>query len=103
MSERPLYPPQTAFAHTPAGRNFFRPALESQGDPLPGTYSEGSVAMVDSRTEQIIEKLQKLRALRLARDRVRQLERELRGERTRAEEPPFIPEFLRQQRSLRAR
>lgn len=59
--------------------------------------------MVDSRLEQIIDKLQKLRALRLARDRVRQLERELRGERARAEEPASIPEFLRQQRSLQAR
>lgn len=59
--------------------------------------------MADSGVEQIIDKLQKLRALRLARDRVRQLERELRGERARSEEPPSIPEFLRQQRSLRAR
>lgn len=73
------------------------------GDLLPGTCSEGSVVMVDSGVERIIDKLQKLRALRLARDRVRQLERELSGVRARAEEPPTIPEFLRQQRSLRAR
>ena len=59
--------------------------------------------MVDSRVEQIIDKLQKLRALHLARNRVKQLERELRGERARAEEPPCIPEFLRPQRSMQAR
>jgi hypothetical protein len=80
-----------------------RRAGTGAGDLLPGTYSEGSVAMVDSKVEQIIDKLQKLRALRFARARVRQLERELRVERAGAEEPPSIPEFLRQRRYLQAR
>ena len=59
--------------------------------------------MVDSSVEQIIGKLQKLRALHFARAGVRQLERELRAERAGAEEPPSIPEFLRQRRYLQAR
>jgi len=52
--------------------------------------------MVDHVVQMIIDKQQKLRALRHARDRVRQLERELRGEPAKREEPPHLPEFLRQ-------
>jgi hypothetical protein len=80
-----------------------RRAATGAGDLLPGTYSEESVAMVDGRVEQIIDKLQKLRALRFARAGLRQLERESRAERAGAEEPPSIPEFLRQRRYLQAR
>ena len=35
--------------------------------------------MVDHEVEKVVDKLQKLRALRHARERVRQLERELNG------------------------
>jgi hypothetical protein len=80
-----------------------RRAGSRAGDLLPGTYSEESVAMVDSRVEQVTNRLQKLRALRFARAGVRQLERELRAERAGAEEPPSIPEFFRQRRYLQAR
>jgi predicted component of type VI protein secretion system len=53
--------------------------------------------MVDHDVEKIVDKLQKLRALRHARERVRQLERELNGEPARlAATPPHVPEFLRQ-------
>jgi hypothetical protein len=78
-------------------------ARAGAGDLLPGTYSEGSAAMVDSRVEQLTGKLQRLRALRFARAGVRQLERELRAGRAGAEEPPSIPEFLRQRRYLQSR
>jgi hypothetical protein len=57
--------------------------------------------MVDDEVEKIIAKLQKLRALRHARERVRQLERELNGEPAKAESPTHLPEFLRQQSPLR--
>jgi hypothetical protein len=59
--------------------------------------------MVDSGMERIIDKLQKLRELRRARDRVRQLERELRGEPARPVEAPAVPHFLRQHTSVQAR
>ena len=52
--------------------------------------------MVDHEVHKIIDKLQKLRALRHARERVRQLERELNGEPGKAESPPHLPELLRQ-------
>ena len=58
--------------------------------------------MADSGIEKIIDKLHKLRELRRARDRVRQLERELRGEPAHPEETPPIPEFLRRRPPLRA-
>jgi hypothetical protein len=50
--------------------------------------------MVDHEVEKIIDKLQKLRALRQARERVRQLERELNGEPAKPESPAHLPEFL---------
>ena len=56
--------------------------------------------MIDSGLQTIVAKLQKLRALRRARERVRQLERELSGEPARAVEPPHVPEFLRQRAPL---
>jgi hypothetical protein len=59
--------------------------------------------MIDSGTEKILDKLQKLRELRRARDRVRQLERELSGQPAPPEEAQSIPEFLRQQRPIQAR
>ena len=57
--------------------------------------------MVDYQVEKIVDKLQKLRALRRARARVRQLERELHGEPARREGAPYLPEFLRQSSPLR--
>jgi len=42
----------------------------------------------------IVSKARKVQELQRARARVRQLERELRGEPVRAEEPPYIPTFL---------
>jgi predicted component of type VI protein secretion system len=57
--------------------------------------------MVDHAVEKIVDKLQKLRALRHARERVRQLERELNGEPARPESTPHLPEFLRQRGPLR--
>ncbi len=50
--------------------------------------------MVDHVVQKIVDKQQKLRALRHARERVRQLERELSGEPAKREEPPHLPEFL---------
>ena len=52
--------------------------------------------MVDHEVQKIVDKQQKLRALRHARERVRQLEREASGEPAKREEPPHLPEFLRQ-------
>ena len=53
--------------------------------------------MSDNELEQIIGKARRLRELRRAKERVRQLERELRGEPPRPEEPTWVPEFLRTQ------
>jgi hypothetical protein len=55
--------------------------------------------MSDSELEQIIGKARRLRELRRAKERVRRLERELRGEPPRPEEPTWVPEFLRTQTS----
>jgi hypothetical protein len=55
--------------------------------------------MTDSEAKKIVDKLHKLRALRRARERVRQLERELNGAPARPEDPPRIPEFLQPQGS----
>jgi hypothetical protein len=57
--------------------------------------------MMDRETEKIVDKLHKLKALHRARARVRQLERELSGAPTRPEDPPYVPEFLRQRIPLR--
>ena len=51
--------------------------------------------MSDYELEQLINKKRMLRELRRARERVKQLERQLRGEPARPEEPPYVPEFLR--------
>jgi hypothetical protein len=53
--------------------------------------------MIDTELEKLIGKALKLKELSLAKARVRQLERELRGEPAKPEEPPYIPEFLAQQ------
>ena len=53
--------------------------------------------MIDAELEKVIGKALKLKELHRARTRVLQLERELRGEPTKPEEPPYIPEFLVQQ------
>ena len=53
--------------------------------------------VIDPQLEKVIGKALKLKELRRARARVMQLERELRGERVRPEEPSPIPEFLVQQ------
>ena len=53
--------------------------------------------MSDNQLEQIIGKARRLRELRRAKERIRQLERELRGEPPRPEEPTWVPEFLRTQ------
>ena len=57
--------------------------------------------MVDREVQKIVDKLQKLRALRHARKRVMQLGRELSGEPAKREQPPHLPEFLRQDIPLR--
>jgi len=57
--------------------------------------------MVDREVEKIVDKLHKLRALRRARERVRQLERELNGAPAKPESAPHLPEFLRQHSPLR--
>jgi hypothetical protein len=57
--------------------------------------------MVDREVQKIVDKLQKLRALRHARERVRQLERELHGAAQKSEGAPHLPEILRQHSSLR--
>lgn len=59
--------------------------------------------MVDTEMQTIVDKLRKLRELRRARDRVRQLERELSGELARPVEAPSLPEFLRLHRPMPAR
>jgi len=51
--------------------------------------------MSDDELGQVIGKRRKLRELRRARERVQQLERQLRGEPATPEEPPYVPEFLR--------
>jgi hypothetical protein len=51
--------------------------------------------MSDNELEQIIGKARRLKELRRAKERVRQLERELRGEPPRPEQPSWVPEFLR--------
>jgi hypothetical protein len=53
--------------------------------------------MCDNELEQIIGKARRLKELRRAKERVRQLERALRGEPPRPEEPTWVPEFLRTQ------
>jgi hypothetical protein len=57
--------------------------------------------MIDRDTQKIVDKLQKLKALHRARARVRQLEWELSGEPARPEDPPYVPQFLRQRIPLR--
>jgi hypothetical protein len=52
--------------------------------------------MVDHDVQKIVDKMRKLRALRKAREHVRQLERELHGQPARPEAPAHLPEFLRQ-------
>jgi|HubBroStandDraft_6_1064221.scaffolds.fasta_scaffold3105161_1 hypothetical protein len=59
--------------------------------------------MVDHEVRKIIDKQRRLRALRDARERVRQLERELSGEPPKHEEPPDLPQFLRQELPSRFR
>ncbi|HVN45247.1 MAG TPA: hypothetical protein VMT66_08330 [Steroidobacteraceae bacterium] len=58
--------------------------------------------MSDNEVRKIIDKLSKLRALSRARERVRQLERELYGDSSRSEQPGAVPEFLSQRGPLRA-
>ena len=58
--------------------------------------------MSDNEAHKIIDKLQKLRALRQARDRVKQLESELYGAAAKSQDPPAVPGFLSLQQSLRA-
>jgi len=58
--------------------------------------------MVDHELREIVDKQEKLLALRHARERVIQLERELSGEPAKREEPPHLPEFLRQDLPVRA-
>jgi len=53
--------------------------------------------MSDYELEQIIRKRRQFRKLLLARERVKQLERELRGDPVKPEDAPYVPEFLRLQ------
>jgi hypothetical protein len=57
--------------------------------------------MSDSDIRKIIDKLQKLSALSHARERVRQLERELHGQAAKHYDPPQVPAFLSKHRPLR--
>ena len=57
--------------------------------------------MTDSELRKVMDKLHKLKVLRDARERVRQLERELCGEPAKAEGARLIPGFLSQGRPLR--
>lgn len=57
--------------------------------------------MSDGDVHKILDKLGKLRALSRARERVRQLERELYGGSASAEQPRAVPEFLSQRGPLR--
>jgi hypothetical protein len=47
--------------------------------------------MIDNEVQKIVDKLQRLRALRRARERVRQLELELNGSPARPEDPLSFP------------
>jgi hypothetical protein len=53
--------------------------------------------MSDDQLTEIVSKRQKLNELRRAKERVKQLERELRGEPRKLEELVYVPEFLRLQ------
>jgi hypothetical protein len=53
--------------------------------------------MSDDELQQVIGKVRRLKALRRAKERVRQLERELCGAPAKPEESPWVPEFLRRQ------
>jgi hypothetical protein len=53
--------------------------------------------MSHDELQQVIGKARMFKELRRARERVRQLERELRGEPARPEESTWVPEFLRVQ------
>jgi hypothetical protein len=63
---------------------------------------EGGSAMVDHELRTIVDKQEKLRALRQARERVIRLERELSGEPAKRVEPRHLPEFLRHDLPLQA-
>ena len=51
--------------------------------------------MSDDELGQVIGKKRKLKELRRGRERVKQLERQLRGEPDKPEESAYVPEFLR--------
>ena len=51
--------------------------------------------MSDYELDAIIRKRHQVRKLLLARERVKQLERELRGEPVKPADPPYVPQFLR--------
>jgi hypothetical protein len=51
--------------------------------------------MSDYELEPIIHKRHQFKTLLLARERVKQLERELRGDPVKPEDPPYVPQFLR--------
>jgi hypothetical protein len=53
--------------------------------------------MSDDQLSEIVSKRQKLNELRRAKEHVKQLERELRGEPRKLEAPVYVPEFLRPQ------
>jgi hypothetical protein len=59
--------------------------------------------MSHDELQTIVGKARRFKELRRAKERVRQLERELRGEPAKPEESPWIPEFLRAQVSAPAR
>jgi hypothetical protein len=51
--------------------------------------------MSDDELQRVIGKARRLKELRRAKERVRQLERELRGEPAKPQESTWVPEFLR--------
>jgi hypothetical protein len=56
---------------------------------------QGYIVMSVNEFDEIIRKVQRLKALRRARAHVERLERELRGEPAQPDESAYVPEFLR--------
>jgi hypothetical protein len=75
--------------------------VQSRAASRQHTLRKEGFTVIDTDLEKIVDKLHKLRALHRARERVRQLERELNGEPPRSADLPHVPEFLAQRAPLR--
>lgn len=73
--------------HYPAGAGAFSFVVD--------TGEEGP-AVIDHEVEKIVDKLQRLRALRCAREQLRQFERELNGVAAKPDSAPHLTEFFKQ-------